>query len=80
MRFQIGRIYHQLIGLAALRCQRRENLVEHTQAAPMDEAVVDRLGWPVLGRRIAPPQTVPDHEDDAADDPPIINPRHTMRS
>ena len=30
-------------------------------------------------RRIAQPQTVPDHEDDAADDPPIIDPRHTMR-
>ncbi len=44
-----------------------------------DEAVVDRLRRPVLGWRIAPPQTVPDHEDDAADDPPIIDPRHTMR-
>jgi len=44
MSLQIGRIYHQLIGLAALRCQRRENLVEHTEPAPTDEAVVDRLG------------------------------------
>jgi hypothetical protein len=57
----------------------KENLVELAKPSPTDEAVVDRLGRPVLGRRIAPPQTVPDHDDDAADDLPIINPRHTMR-
>jgi hypothetical protein len=62
MRLQIGRNYHQLIGLAVLRCQRRENLVEHTEPPPTDEAVVDRLERPVLARRIASPQTVPDHE------------------
>jgi len=76
MRLQIGRIYHRLIKLAALRCQGRENLVEHAGPAPRDEAVADRLRRPVLGWRIAPSQTVPDHEEDAADDPPIIDPRN----
>jgi hypothetical protein len=31
---------------------------------------------PIRTRRIAPAQTVPDDEDDAADDPPVINPRN----
>jgi len=33
----------------------------------------------VLGWRIAPPPAVPDDEDNAAYDPPIINPRHAVR-
>jgi alkylation response protein AidB-like acyl-CoA dehydrogenase len=36
-------------------------------------AAGSRLRRPVPGWRIAPPQTVPDHQDDAADDPPIID-------
>ena len=31
------------------------------------------------GRRVAPPEPVPDHEDYTADDPAIIDARHTMR-
>jgi hypothetical protein len=33
----------------------------------------------VFSGRVAPSQPVPDHEDDAADDPPIIDPRRNMR-
>jgi hypothetical protein len=49
------------------------------QAAPADKAVVDRLVRAVGGRRITPAQPVPDHEDDAADDPAVIDPRNGMR-
>jgi len=79
MRLQMRRIDHQLIRFPACRRERREDLVEHAEPAPADEAFVDRLGWPILCRRVAPPQTVPDHEDNATDDPPIIDPRNTMR-
>jgi hypothetical protein len=52
MGLQMGRIDHQLIGLPALGSQGSEDLVEHPEPAPSDEAVVDRLGWPVFGRRV----------------------------
>jgi hypothetical protein len=79
MRLQVGCIDHQLVRLPALRRERCEDLVEHAEPAPADEAVVDRLRRPILNRRVAPPQAVPDGEDDAADDPPIIDPRNIVR-
>jgi hypothetical protein len=78
MRFQIGGVDRQLIGLAALCRQFGKYPVEHAEAAPADEAVVDRLVKIVFSGRVAPPQPVPDHEEDAADDPPVIDPRHTV--
>jgi hypothetical protein len=38
----------------------------------------DRLVRAILARHISPAQPVPDHEDDPADDPPIIDTRHSM--
>lgn len=72
-------IDHQPIGLPALGGKRGEDAVEHAQAAPANEPVVDGLVRAVTGRRISPAQPVPDHEDDAADDPAIIDPRDAMR-
>ena len=60
------------------RGQGGEDLVEHAHAAPADEPVVDSLGRAILGRGIAPAQTIADHEDDTADNPPVIDPRHTV--
>ena len=37
MRLELGRIDHQLVGIAALRCEASEDLVEHTQLAPADD-------------------------------------------
>jgi hypothetical protein len=75
----MGRIDHQLIRLACLGRQCCEDFVEHAQPAPADEAVVDRLGRTIVRRRITPPQAVADHEDDAADDPAVIDPRNPVR-
>ena len=47
---------HQLLGLATFGRQRREDPVEHAQAAPANEAIVDRLVWTILFRRITPAQ------------------------
>eukprot|EP01012_Entosiphon_sulcatum_P040900 TRINITY_DN54639_c0_g1_i1.p1 TRINITY_DN54639_c0_g1~~TRINITY_DN54639_c0_g1_i1.p1 ORF type:complete len:107 (-),score=4.23 TRINITY_DN54639_c0_g1_i1:84-404(-) len=47
--------------------------------APADEAIVDRLGWPIGRRRIAPAQAVADHEQDAAQHSPVIDPRNPVR-
>jgi hypothetical protein len=43
MRFQMGGVDHPLIGLAAFCRQFGEYPVEYAEAAPADEAVVDRL-------------------------------------
>ena len=56
-----------------------EDLLEHPEPAPPDEAIVNRLRPTIVGGRIAPSQAVPDDEDDAADDPTAIHPRHTAR-
>src|SRR3546814_21156442 len=48
-------------------------------SSDLHEAVVDRLGWAVFGRRVTPAQAIPDHEDDTAHDPPIVDPRYTVR-
>jgi hypothetical protein len=44
---------HHSLRLAALVRQRCENLVEHAQAAPANEPIVDRLMRTILGRRVA---------------------------
>ena len=76
MRLQMGGIDHQPGWVAGLARQLSENAVEHAEAAPAHEPVVDRLVRTVAGRCIAPAQTVPNDEDDPADHPPVINPRN----
>ena len=75
----MGGIDHQSLRLPALGSELGEDTVEHTQAAPADEAIVDRFVRTIGGRRIAPAQPVPDHENDAAHDPAIIDPRDAVR-
>jgi hypothetical protein len=48
-------------------------------SALTDEPIVDRFGWPILRWSVTPTLPVADYENDAADDPTAINPRHTMR-
>jgi len=75
----MGRIDHQLLGPSAFCRKLGEDPVEHSQPAPAHEAVVDRLVWAIVLGRIAPPKPVPDHEDDPADHPPVIDPGNPMR-
>ena len=79
MRLEVGGVDHQLVRLPTLGSELSKDPVEHAQAAPADEPVVDRLVRAIAKRRITPAQSVPDHEDDAAHDPPIIYPRNAMR-
>src|ERR1700675_4821629 len=66
---------HDPLRFAALARQFGEELVEHAQAAPADEPVVDCLVRAIVGRSVAPTQPVLDHKDDGADDPTIVDPR-----
>ena len=73
------RIDHDPVGFPGFARQLDENAVEHAQAAPTDEPVVDRLVRPVAARRIAPSQAILDDEDDRRHNQPVINSRNTMR-
>jgi hypothetical protein len=54
MRLQGRGVDHDPLRLAALLGQRGEDLVEHAQPAPADEAIVDRLVRAILLGRVAP--------------------------
>ena len=79
MRFEMGGVDHDPLGLACLACELGKDLVEHTQAAPSNEAVVDRLVWPLTLGRIAPHQAVLDGVNDSGNNPPIINPGYPVQ-
>lgn len=75
----MDRVDHQPVGITSVDRQLGEDSVEHAQAAPAENAVVDRPVRAIGGRPIAPARPFPDHEDDTADDPPIIDPRNARR-
>jgi hypothetical protein len=79
MRLEVHRLDHDPVGFARFAYQFNEDAVEHTQTAPADEPVVDRLMRAAGLGRIAPHQAMLDHIDDRRDDPAIINPWHPMR-
>src|SRR5665213_1696795 len=79
MGFEMRGIDHQTVRPGALRRQLGEDTIEHAKPAPADEAVVDRLVRAVILRRIAPAQSIADHEDNPRDHTPVIDPRNTMR-
>lgn len=72
-------VYDQLIRLTARRRQAREDLAENGHVAQVDEAVVDRLGGTIIGRRIVPAQAVANDKYDTADNAVFINPWNAMR-
>lgn len=58
MSLEVRGLDHQPIRAVALGRQFGEDPVGYAEPAPADEAVVDRLGWPVGGGRVAPAHTV----------------------
>ena len=79
MRLQMRGVDHDPFRLAALARQFGEEPVEHAQAAPANEPIVDCLVRAILWRRVAPTQSVPDHKYDRAHNPTIVNPRDPVR-
>jgi len=76
---QMRCINHHRVHCLARACQRGEDAIEDANPAPANEAIVERLRRPVDGRGIPPSQPTPDDMNDAADDPTVIDPRHTAR-
>ena len=79
MCLEVGRIDHDPLRFSGLARQFDKDAVEHPQAAPADEAVVDRLVRSVSARRITPPQAVLDDKDDLRYNQPVIDPGNTVR-
>src|SRR6202789_1631827 len=79
MRLEMRGVDHHSLRPPALVRQRCENLVEHPQAAPANEPVIDRLMRTILGRGVTPAKPIPDHEHDGAHNPPVIHPRDAVR-
>jgi hypothetical protein len=75
----MGPADHHRPGLRAFGGQRREYPVENPRPAPADEAVLKGLVQTIDGGSVAPHQPAPNDMDDAADDPPVIDPRHASR-
>lgn len=74
MRFEIGRVDHDRLAFGSLR--RRQpfhHADEDAFVAPPLPAIIERLRRPILPRRIAPPQPVTIDEDNAAQNPPVID-------
>ena len=79
MGLQMRGVDHDPLRLAALARQCGENLVEHAQAAPANEPIVDCLMRAVFSRRVTPAKSVPDHKHDGAHDPTVVNPSDPVR-
>ena len=73
MRLEVRRVDHDHLMRVACGRQGGENPVEYPRPAPSNEAIIQGFGWTVARRRIAPHQAVPDHMDDPADHPTVIN-------
>lgn len=79
VRLQVSGIDHQLSGFATTFFKFQKDAPKHAQLAPADEAVVDCPVWTIAWRDIAPPQSVTNDKDDAADHPPVIHKRDAVR-
>lgn len=67
MGLQMGGIDHDPLGSRPFAGKAGEDAIEHSEPAPGDEAVVERLVRPIVLGRVLLLQTVADDIDDAAD-------------
>ena len=73
MGLQMGRVDHQRVGATTLIRHSDEHFCEDARLAPPLPAAVKRLVQPILLRRIAPSQAVAIDEDNATQNPPVVN-------
>ena len=79
MRLQVRGVDHEPVGFAGSTRQLCEDAVAHAQAAPVDEAVVERLVRAVIFRSIASHQPELDDINDARDNTTFNDPRDAVR-
>jgi hypothetical protein len=79
VRFQVGRIDHDRLGILPLGGHRSEHLCKHTQSAPSYPSVIKRLRWTIFGGRIPPPQAIAIDEDYSTQNTLVVNARNPVR-
>lgn len=78
MGLQMRGVDHQAVRGACWPRQFAEDRIEHSRAAPADEAVVQRVVRSIAFGRIFPLKAVPNDRDDSTDHPQIIHPRNAV--
>jgi hypothetical protein len=79
VRLEVSGVNHQAIRLTGPSRQPGEDAVEDSEAAPADEAVVERLMRAVVRGRITPTRPIADDMKDATDHTLVVHPRHPVR-
>ena len=79
VRVAVGGIDHPPLRPSGFSGTRRQNPVQHPHPAPAHNAVGKRLVRPLGARRILPLPAILAPIDDAADNPPVVAPRHAVR-
>lgn len=80
VRLEVGGVDHEPIRHTACGRRSGKDAREHAEAAPVHEAIVERLVWAIARRRILPLQPIADDVDDAADDAAVIDANKTARA
>src|SRR3546814_704169 len=74
VRFEIGRVDHDRLAFGSLRCRQAfHHADEDAFVAPPLPAIVESLCRAIFSRRITPPHPITIDEDDAAQNPPVID-------
>ena len=76
--FKVDGVGHQAIQWAIFDYQRSKNFIRNTHLRPTYKPVIQGFMSPMDRWSIPPPQTVPDHVDDAAGNLALIDTRHSV--
>jgi hypothetical protein len=77
MCLHVGAVQQDLGWRTACSSQCLEQVLPDTLGRPTDEPIVERLSRAILGWNVDPTAARLQRHDDAADDPAIVDPRHT---
>jgi hypothetical protein len=74
VRLDVRAVDHLDLTGSALFGKDAEQSLPNTAFCPTHKAIVDRLGWTIFRRAIAPPATTLDDKDDPTNHPPVVHP------
>ena len=79
MSLQVGRIYHDRLGILSLAGYRVQHPCKHAQSAPAHPPVIKRLRRAILRGRIPPPQPIAIDKDYPTQYTLVIDTRNPVR-
>ena len=78
LHFKVDGVGHQAIQWAIFDSQRSKNFIRNTHLQTTYKPVIQGFMSPIDRWRIPPPQSVPDHVDDAAGNLAVIDTQHSV--